>query len=106
MDHQVIDRRDDPRYVAADHGPVRGTLRPGCAVLLIDIGPGGTLVEAPRPMRPGASVHLQFTTDGRTIAINGRVLRCTVWSLDSLGGVRYRGALKFDRRLDLDSRGG
>ena len=97
----MIDRRENPRYATAVHGPVRGTLRPGCAVLLIDVGPGGTLVEASRPMRPGSVVHLQFTTEGRTIAINGRVLRCAVWSIDLRDGVRYRGALKFDRPLDL-----
>lgn len=100
MEQQVIDRRHNPRFAASVHGGVRATLRPGCVVLLVDISAGGTLVEAPRPLRPGASVHLRVTTAGRAIAVTAHVLRCMVWSIDPLEGVRYRGALKFDRNVD------
>lgn len=104
MDQQVIDRRHTPRFAAAAHGGVRATLRPGCGVRLVDISAGGTLVEAPRPLRPGASVHLQVTTAGRAFAVTALVVRCMVWAIDPLEGVRYRGALRFDRSVDWDLR--
>ena len=61
-------------------------------------------------MRPGARVHLQVATAARTFAIDAQVLRCAVWILDPIDGVRYRGALRFDQRIEWTwpdaSRGG
>ncbi len=105
MEEQVIDRRHHPRVAGTAYGGVRATLRPGCVVVLVDISAGGTLVEASRPLRPGASVHLQVTTAGRTTAVTAHVLRCMVWSIDPLDGVTYRGALQFDRTVDWRLRG-
>lgn len=104
MEQQVTDRRRNPRFAASAPGGVRATLRPGCVVLLVNMSAGGTLVEAQRPLRPGASVHLQVSTAGRAIAVTAHVLRCTVWSIDPLEGARYRGALKFDRNVDWGTR--
>ncbi len=80
---------------------MRATMRPGCAVVLVDIGAGGSLIESPRPMRPGARIHLQVAMPSRTVALHAHVLRCMVWSIDPLDGVRYRGALRFERRIDM-----
>lgn len=100
METQVADRRTDARFEPPVRAEARATLRPGCAVRLVDVSAGGALVEAPRPLRPGARVHLQVTTTSRRFAIAAQVLRCMVWSLDPLDGVTYRGALKFDHRID------
>ena len=81
-------------------GHVRATLRPGCVVVLVDVSESGALVEAPRPLRPGARVHLQVATTTRRIATAASVLRCMVWSLDAEDGAVYRGALCFDHRVD------
>lgn len=100
MDQQVIDRRVETRFLLPAQANARATLRPGCSVNLVDLSAGGALVEAQRPLRPGARVHLQVATRERTFSIAAHVTRCMVWSLDPLDGVRYRGALRFEHRID------
>ena len=101
MDYTVIaERRSDARFGGAVLGSVSATLRPGCMVALIDLSAGGALVEARRPLRPGARVQLQFHRGPRRLAIAGEVLRCAVWALDADGGIVYRGALQFDARCE------
>ena len=100
MDQPLTDRRLDARFPPPRRGATRATLRPGCPVRLVDLSAGGALVEAARPLRPGAHVHLQLVTGARTFALAARVLRCAVWSLDPYDGVTYRGALMFEERCE------
>jgi hypothetical protein len=101
VDQQVaVDRRSDPR-VALPPAGLRATLRPGCTVLIIDVSPGGALVQVERPLRPGARVHMQIVTTLRTFTLTARVLRCAVWTLHPRDGVTYRGALQFEDRCEL-----
>lgn len=100
MDHSLVERRRDARFGDASVVGVRATLRPGCLVSVVDLSAGGALVEALRPLRPGARVHLQVATARRTVAVAAHILRCSVWAVDP-HGVRYRGALRFDQPLDL-----
>ena len=100
MEQSIVDRRGDARFPPPDPHAVRATLRPGCVVALVDVSGGGALVEGPRPMRPGARVHLQVATAARTFSIEAQVTRCSVWIVDPVDGVRYRGALRFERRID------
>ncbi|MBA2301726.1 MAG: PilZ domain-containing protein [Acidobacteria bacterium] len=100
MDHELKDRRLEGRFVPPTRGHVRATLRPGCGIVLVDVSESGALIEAPRPLRPGARVHLQVVTTTRRFAMAANVLRCVVWSLDSEDGAMYRGALRFDQRVD------
>ncbi|HVL66779.1 MAG TPA: PilZ domain-containing protein [Vicinamibacterales bacterium] len=93
-----MDRRTDARFLPPP--AARATLRPGCLVVLVDVSAGGALVEADRPLRPGARVHLQVATSARRYSIAAHVVRCMVWSLDPVDGVRYRGALRFEHRID------
>lgn len=99
MDQPLTDRRSDARFPPR-RGATRATLRPGCPVLLVDLSAGGALVQAGRPLRPGARIHLQLVTEVRTFVLTARVLRCAVWSLDPHDGVTYRGALKFEDRCE------
>jgi hypothetical protein len=101
VDQPLTDRRRDARFPPPRHDATRATLRPGCPVLLVDFSAGGALVEASRPLRPGARVHLQLVTGVRTFVLTACVLRCAVWSLDPFEGVIYRGALKFEDRSEL-----
>ena len=95
----MIDRRADARVgLSAD---VSATLRPGCSVRIVDVSPGGVLVQSDRPLRPGARVHLHVVVSAHTFTITGRVLRCAVWTLHPRDGVTYRGALQFDDRCEL-----
>ena len=100
MEHQVVDRRLEARFPPPTQNAARATLRPGCVVALVDVSGGGALVEGPRPLRPGSRVHLQVTTTAKTFSIEAQVTRCTVWILDPIEGVRYRGALRFDQHVD------
>jgi hypothetical protein len=95
-----VDRRVDARFELPPRAEARATLRPGCAITLVDVSAGGALVEGPRPLRPGARVHLQILTASRRFAIVAHVLRCAVWALDPLAGVTYRGAVRFEHRVD------
>lgn len=88
------ERRGDNRRCPG--GAAQATLRPGCEMSVIDLSTGGALVQAHRPLRPGARVHVRIVADGRTFALAARVLRCMVWSLTGEEGVVYRGALQFE----------
>lgn len=100
MDSKIVDRRVDARFDPPAVADLQATVRPGCAVVLVDVSAGGALVQAPRPIRPGSKVHLQVTAGSQRFAIPAQVVRCAVWSLHPLDGVFYRGALKFDERVE------
>ncbi len=99
MDSQIADRRSAARFAPKQSG-THATLRPGCAITLVDVSAGGALVQAVRPLRPGARVHLQVMKASRRLTIAAHVVRCAVWSLDPLAGVTYRGALKFEQTVE------
>jgi hypothetical protein len=101
VDHPVADRRREARFGRESVPEVRATLRPGCLVSVVDLSAGGALVEALRPLRPGARVHLQIVAGPRTVSLAAHILRCFVWEIDPTHGVRYRGALRFDHACDL-----
>ena len=101
MAQPLTDRRADTRFSQSAIAGTQAILRPGYAVSLVDLSAGGALIQGPRPLRPGARVHLQLLTGTRRLGIAAHVLRCSVTSLDSRQGVQYRGALRFDHRCDL-----
>ena len=100
MAQPLTDRRADTRFGQPVIAGTQAILRPGYAVSLVDLSSGGALIQGPRPLRPGARVHLQLMTGTRRLGLAAHVLRCSVASLDSRQGVQYRGALKFDHRCD------
>lgn len=91
-------RRREPRLPADGLPVAHATLRPGCAVQLVDLSRAGAQVQADRPLRPGSRVHVRLVTGHHTIALAAVVLRCVVWGLDPDEGVVYRGALRFEER--------
>ena len=101
MGQPIKDRRSDARFEWASEEITRATLRPGCAVHIIDVSAGGALLQTERPLRPGARVHFQIVTKLRVFSLVANVLRCEVWMLDSLQGIVYRGALQFEQRCDF-----
>ena len=100
MDQPIVERRQDTRFGQPLISGTQAILRPGYAVALINLSAGGALIQGPRPLRPGARVHLQLLTGTRRLGIAGHVLRCAVASLDSRQGVQYRGALRFDHKCE------
>jgi hypothetical protein len=100
MDQSLRDRRTDARFELPQASITRATLRPGCAVHVVDLSAGGALVQAGQPLRPGARVHFQLVTTVQAFALVARILRCAVWTLDAEAGAVYRGALQFEDRFD------
>jgi hypothetical protein len=94
------ERREDARFVPPPRLELRATLRPGTLVVLLDVSARGALVQAARPLRPGARVHLQVRTAARRVSMAATILRCMVWSLVGDDGVIYRGALRFDHPVE------
>ena len=93
------DRRRSPRrHSLEEHGIVSVRVRPGQDVGLIDISATGALVESAQQLRPGTSVEVQVVAEARRASLRGRVVRCTVAGLQATG-VRYRGAIGFDRHF-------
>ena len=102
MDRPLTDRRLDARFTDSHIITARATLRPGHLIVLVDVSAGGALVQAARPLRPGARVHVQLATPWRTWALAAHVLRCAVWALHPDRGVTYQAALKFDQRCEWE----
>ncbi len=100
MDQPLTDRRIDARIALPRTTITRATLRPGCAVRVVNLSASGALVQADQPIRPGARVHFQMVTTVRAFALVARVLRCAVWTLDPHDGATYRGALQFEDRCE------
>ena len=71
-------------------------VRPGHRVHVVDVSAGGALLEAPRPLRPGAYVEVQFERSVRRIRMTGIVVRCGVSALDPDRGPTYRAAIAFN----------
>lgn len=79
---------------------VSARLRHGFDVAVLNIGPGGALVEGAARLLPGATVELQLAGPGWAWNTCARVLRCRVSGLLE-HGVRYRAALQFDRPIKM-----
>ena len=72
-------------------------LRPGQDVLVINLSPGGALVESPTRLNPGVRTELQLFGIPRRV-VRGRIERCRVARLEPLC---YEGAIVFEERLEI-----
>jgi len=77
-----------------------GRLRPGRTAQIIDLSPGGALIETDWRLLPGTRVELQLGDPVTLHRVKGRILRCHVAMLDR-ERIRYRGALIFEEQLLL-----
>lgn len=98
MSRMHSERRMARRRRADEHGIVRARIRPGHHVTLVDLSPGGALVEADRRLLPGSAVELQIQSADRQASMRGCVLRCSVVRVRP-ESISYRGAIGFDRHL-------
>lgn len=95
----TVERRGDRRLApAATSWKPAAVLRPGQAVVVLNISRCGALVESGARLRPGARTELQLANATARRTIPGRLERCHVAGLDPL---RYRGAVVFDQPEDL-----
>jgi PilZ domain len=92
-----LERRVAPRFDPASEGRVvRSRLRAGHEARILDISSRGALIESDRRLAPGARLVLQISMSGAHFELEGRVIRAEVSALVA-AGVRYRGAIQFDR---------
>ena len=102
MTSRRAERRRHLRRPAADLAWLRAArLRPRLEVVLMDLSPGGALVETAARLRPGMKTVLQLKADDGELVAPGGVVRAWVSAILPDRGVRYRGALRFDRPMNL-----
>jgi hypothetical protein len=91
------DRRAEERVAGSG---LSARVRPGHRLIVIDLSGSGALVEARRPLRPGAYVDLHLESAARGGMVAARVTRCAVAAIDAETGVTYRAALSFNESCD------
>jgi len=79
-----------------------GRLRPGRTARIIDVSPGGALIETDWRLLPGTKVELQVGDPVTLHRVKARLLRCHVTMVDR-ERIRYRGALVFEEQLPMGS---
>lgn len=100
-----VERRRHVRCPAGDFAWLRAVrLRPRVEVVLMELSSGGALVETATRLRPGMKTVLQLTTRSGELRASGGVVRAWVSDIVPDRGVLYRGALRFDRPIDLPER--
>ncbi|MEO7270885.1 MAG: PilZ domain-containing protein [Vicinamibacterales bacterium] len=72
----------------------------GPEVSIVDLSPGGVLVESLKPLKPGSKQALEIAGPDKTIIVPFGVLRSKITSIGPNGAV-YRAACAFNRLLDL-----
>ena len=94
------ERRTEPRFTSTDlRHRLSARYKYGESVTLVDLSVGGVQFETPRSVRPDVDVVLEIL-DSRTSVVSqviSRVLRANVSGVS--GGIRYRAACAFKRRL-------
>ena len=68
------------------------------AVSLVDLSPGGALIDLTFQIRPNARLNVEFRAAAERMMLPFRLLRCYVTSLR--GGVRYQAGGAFEEQLD------
>ena len=91
------ERRRHPRVTPFDcQGGIRGRIRPGHDVLVIDLSEGGALVETSKRLTPGATAEIQVDAPDGRHTTRGVVVRSYVCALLA-ELVLFRAALALER---------
>ena len=93
-------RRAARRLVAADEPLSQIRLRAGRQLGVIDVSDSGLLAEGEMRLLPGTHVDVHLVTDEGRLLIRSRVVRAFVCHV-SASTIRYRGALAFDRAVQI-----
>ena len=95
----TVERRAWPRVNTVSCADLaRGRLRPGRPAQIVDVSPGGALIETEWRLLPGMRVELQMGEPVALYNVKAKILRCHVALLDR-ERIRYRGALMFEEQL-------
>ena len=95
------ERRAWPRISTANwSGLSTGHLQPGRTARIVDMSPGGALLETECRLLPGMRIELQLGAPTTLCRVRAIVLRCHVAALSS-ERIQYHGALAFEDPLIL-----
>lgn len=98
-----MERRKEQRVNGAAVRRISGRIRPGYAVVVINLSPSGALVEGARPLPPGRRVDVHLVEDDLRLLVRALVIRCSVAALDA-DSITYRAGLVFEERVDVRER--
>jgi len=89
------DRRREARLIPEG---LRGRVRPGPSLVIVNLSAAGALVESGGQLRPGARIDVHLETDDDRWLVCAVVSRCSVAAIDPR--VMYHAALCFTERCD------
>ena len=92
------ERRQHPRNRPTKDVGLFVRFKAGLNAAVVDLSPGGILVETRQRLHPGTLVELRFFDQHRAATIRGEVLRSTVSKLMA-ASIWYRGAIRFEHPL-------
>lgn len=97
----MVERRRAERIPAAEWTSIsRARVRPGPDVLIVNVSRCGVLVECASAILPGQIVVLEVCAGHTQWETRGAVVRAFVTMVEHQRA-RYRGAIEFDRRIEL-----
>lgn len=100
------ERRGSPRLSGEALSWIREfCLRPRLDATLIDLSEGGAAIETSTYLCPGGRTLVSLVGLCGVWRASGQVTRVWVASIGTEHGVRYRGALRFERPIDLSVHG-
>jgi len=103
---RLTERRHSPRRSGEALSWIREFhLRPRLDATLVNLSEEGAVVETSAYLCPGVRTFIHLAGPSGVWRVSGQVARSWVASLVTEHGVRYRGALRFDRQIDLPACG-
>lgn len=101
-DGRPAERRHSPRRSGEALSWIREfRLRPRLDATLINLSDAGAVIETSAYLCPGGRTSISLVGPSGAWRVSGRVARVWVASVGAEHGVRYRGALRFDRHIEL-----
>ena len=94
IDHE---RRHELRLLARG---LRGRVRHGHALAIVNISAAGALVEGGSQLRPGSRIEVYLERDEWRRLVGAIVTRCAVATINPREGIVYRAGLAFTERCD------
>ena len=103
---RLTERRHSPRRSGEALSWIREFhLRPRLDATLVNLSEEGAVVETSAYLCPGVRTFIHLAGPCGVWRVSGQVARSWVTSLVAEHGVRYGGALRFDRQIDLSACG-
>ena len=99
----AADRRAHPRLSGESLNAV-GRMKYGPSVHIVDLSPGGALIETEHPLPPGTRQVLEIAGPEKSVVVPMGILRSRIAAIRA-GAAIYRAACRFKKPIDLASVG-